>query len=192
MQACDGRFIEIDSGYFSHFDIHRYYEQTNDKYVAKMKSSLKFIDNQILYFKEHKPNDPHINKLIATKDMLEQKIEKFPKWTMGYEKTLTQDIIIHELGHILNSQCSGGCGHRFSNGLRSDEYLSHCKYLNDKRNSVFSKYIKEKKCLSEYSTIKPAEFFAECFVGYVHKDKNLPKYVIDFFDEYFKTTTPKI
>jgi hypothetical protein len=66
------------------------------------------------------------------------------------------------------------------------------KVLNDKRNEVFNQYIKDKKYLSEYSTTKPAEFFAESFVAYVHKDKRLPKYVKDFFDDYFSKTEPLI
>jgi hypothetical protein len=191
MQAVDGKYIEIDSGYFSKFDRHRYFENTNDKYVAKMKSSLKFINGQIVYFKEKQPNNTHVNKLIATQKSLEDKLSKFEKWTYGDEDTLTQDILIHELGHILNSQCTGGCSHRFV-AKRDDDYLKHCDYLNKKRNEIFAKYIKETKCISEYSTVKPAEFFAECFAAYVHKDKKLPKYVSQFFDEYFKTTTPKI
>lgn len=157
----------------------------------RMTDGIDYIDRQIKKDLSVNPK-ADVSNLQETKTMLEDKAKKFPRWTMGEIDTLTQDIITHEMGHILNSQCSGGCGHRFSPNSRTKDYLNKCSVLNKERNETFSKYIKGSKCISEYSTVKPAEFFAESFVAYVHKDKELPKYVYDFMDKYFKTTNPKI
>lgn len=191
MQAISGQLIEVNSDYFKNFDRKRYYDNVTVKYQKRMTDGVDYIDRQIKKALSVNPK-ADVSDLQETKTMLEDKVKKFPRWTMGEIDTLTQDIIIHEMGHILNSQCSGGCGHRFSPNSRTKDYLNKCSVLNKERNETFSKYIKGDKCISEYSTVKPAEFFAESFVAYVHKDKELPKYVYDFMDKYFKTTTPKI
>lgn len=191
MQAVDGQLIEINSDYFIKFDKKRYYDNVTIKYRKQISDGIDYIDKQInktLFFN----SNSDISRLQETKQMLEKKLKKFPRWTMGEADTLTQDLVIHEIGHILNAQCTGGCGHHFSPNSRTKDYLIKCSDLNKERNEIFSKYIKESECISEYSTVKPAEFFAECFVAYVHKYNELPKYVYDFMDKYFSITTPKI
>ena len=193
MDASDGETIRINSDYFTAFDPSKYWHRTNDKYVSRNKQALENTEKRIKQALAANPN-ADVSKLIQTKNKLAEKIAKCPRWTYGDEATLASDIVLHEMGHILNAQCSGGCGHWKNPMYRlshtPDEIKKH-QQLNDERNAIFQRYCKEKRVLSEYSTTKPAEFFAECFVAWVHKDKALPKYVSDFYDKYFKETTPK-
>lgn len=189
MQAVDGQLIEINSNFFKKFDTKRYYDTITKRYQKQLSDAIDFTEKKI----KSVVNDAKLLDILnETKNKLEARQKKFSRWTMGGEDTLVQDIIIHEMGHILNAQCTGGCGHRFSPISRTSEYLSEAAKLNIKRNDTFVRYKNEATCISEYSTTKPAEFFAEAFVAYVHKSKELPKYVVEFFDEYFSKTTPKI
>ena len=193
MDACDGETIRINSDYFTAFDPSKYWHRTNDEYVTNNKKMLVAVERWI---KTRLASDPNadVSKLQATQRKLAELVEKCPRWTYGDETTLAADIVLHEMGHILNAQCSGGCGHwknpMYKLSHTPDEIKKH-QQLNDERNAIFQRYCKEKRVLSEYSTTKPVEFFAECFVAWVHKDKALPKYVSDFYDKYFKETTPK-
>ena len=193
MDASDGETIRINSDYFTAFDPSKYWHRTNDKYVARNKAALAHIENQI---KARLASDPtaDVSKLQATQRKLAEQVAKCPRWTYGDEATLAADIVLHEMGHILNAQCSGGCGH-WKNPIykitHTPAEIALHKKLNDERNDVFQRYCKEKTVLSEYSTTKGAEFFAECFVAWLHKDKALPSYVKDFYDKYFKETTPR-
>ena len=193
MDASDGETIRINSDYFTAFNPSKYWHRTNDKYVIRNKQALENTEKQIKQALAANPNTD-VSKLVQLKDKLAEKIAKCPRWTYGDEATLAADIVLHEMGHILNAQCSGGCGHwknpMYKLSHTPDEIKKH-QQLNDERNTIFQRYCKEKRVLSEYSTTKPAEFFAECFVAWVHKDKALPKYVSDFYDKYFKETTPK-
>ena len=193
MQACDGALIEINSDCFTNFNPSRYWHDTNDKYLANNKRSLDYINDTIKSTLKNNPK-ADVRKLTQTRDKLAETIAKCPRWTYGDEYTLAADIVLHELGHILNSQCSGACGHHkqpiYATSHTKAEISTHIQ-LNAERDSIYKKYCNENRVISEYSTTKPAEFFAECFVAWLHKDKGLPKYVSDYYDKYFSQTTPK-
>lgn len=123
---------------------------------------------------------------------LKEAIEKYPCWTYGGDKTRRLEYtILHELGHIINSQCSGSCGAMvYWSGKRDSDYIDKCKKLNDEHKELFFRYKDEKSCLSQYSTVKRAECFAEGFVAYVMKEPKMPKYLKDYYDKYFKETKP--
>lgn len=200
--SANGGEININSDYFTNFNAHRYWINTNTDYIKKYDENIKVFQDKI------KKREAQIKSKTATPQLIkywkdkidgykkaikkyEDEKKRFPRWTMGDEKTLAADIVIHELGHVLNAQCTGGCGWYRVNGVkRNQEYTKLAMALNDERNAIYKRYLKEPEVLSEYSTTKPAEFFAESFVAYVHKDKKLPKYVSDFFDKYFKSTIP--
>lgn len=186
-QAIAGRAVDVNSKYYKAFDNKRYYRDSHDRYKQQQDDALFYIDQRA---KRNVGDDQALKRIADTKKMLEAKKKKFPCWTSGTAETAGSDVVIHEMGHILNGQCTGGCGtglHR----SRTPEYVKKSDELNKLRNETFARYIKEDVCVSEYSTVKPAEFFAECFVAWVKKDVELPKYVNDFFDKYFKETTPK-
>lgn len=203
MQA-NGGMIEINAQLFKNFDPKRYYKKSHEDYVKQytdnidiLKSKIKRREGQLQEDGIDQSRINYLNAKIAKyKDSIktyQEKIDTCPCWTNEYQDSVAADIAMHEFGHVLNAQCSGGCGFfRVNGGKRTAQYNKMAKVLNDKRNEVFNQYIKDKKYLSEYSTTKPAEFFAESFVAYVHKDKRLPKYVKDFFDDYFSKTEPLI
>ena len=203
MQA-NGATIEINAQLFKNFDPKRYYKKSHTDYITQyidniniLKSKIKRREGQLQEDGIDQSRIYYLNAKIAKyKDSIktyQEKIDTCPCWTNEYQDSVAADIAMHEFGHVLNAQCSGGCGFfRVNGGKRTAQYNKMAKVLNDKRNEVFNQYIKDKKYLSEYSTTKPAEFFAESFVAYVHKDKRLPKYVKDFFDDYFSKTEPLI
>ena len=193
MQAANGEWIELNSNFFTNFDPDKYYKRTNEDYVARNKKSLENIWSIIHATLKVNPS-ADVTKLIKKKDELERLVKGCKRWTYGDKDSLAADIFLHEMGHILNAQCTGACGHwktakyQFNHTLQEQQLH---RVLNDERDRIFRKYKKEKTVISEYSTTKGVEFFAETFVAWLHKDKQLPKYVSDYFDKYFKETTPK-
>jgi hypothetical protein len=192
MQACNGEWIEINSNYFTNFDPDKYYKSTHEDYRKDVEQSY---DCVVLVINTVLQKDPQadVTKLIKKRDQLLQ-LKNCGCWTVGEKDSLAADIFLHEMGHILNAQCTGACGHwktaTYQLNHTPKEQQLH-KQLNDERDSIFRRYKKDKTVVSEYSTTEAAEFFAECFVAWLHKDKKLPKYVKDYFDKYFKETTPK-
>lgn len=193
MDASDGKTVRMNTDYFTSFDPARYWKRTNTSYVKGNRESLDRLEREMKSLLSKYPNYD-MTKLNETKKKLEERLDKFPRWTYGDEKTLAADIVLHEMGHILNAQCSGGCSHwknpKYGMTHSKEEIELH-KKLNNERDSVYKKYCGEKKAISEYSVTKPAEFFAECFVAWLHDDKELPSYVKKFYDKYFKMTTPR-
>lgn len=193
MQACNGEWIEINSNYFTNFDPDKYYKRTNEGYVANNKKSLDNVIKNINITLQKYPG-VDVSKLVKKRDQLERLVKGCKRWTYGDKETLAADIFLHEMGHILNAQCTGACGHwktyTYQSNHTAQEQVLH-QQLNDERDRIFRKYKKEETIISEYSTTKGVEFFAEAFVAWLHKDKQLPKYVSDYLDKYFKQTTPK-
>lgn len=193
--ASAGRRVRLNLKMFSDFDDKRYYKTINLDYVSNLKISLKRLENLEDSLKKNGTYDPVKGKQLSNKiQLIKDKLDKFPCWTLGEMGHVCEDIVIHELGHILNSQCTGACSvisKWKSSKLRDSEYIKMSEELNQECYDIFKRYCKEKKCISEYSTTKRAEFFTECFVDYVHGGVNLPKYVKVYFDKYFKSTKPK-
>lgn len=193
MQATQGKLVEINSDYFTHFDPHRYWEDTNTKYAKRAHSAAIVMKDQIDHILKRNPK-ADVSKLQKSYEKLKEKADKFPRWTYGDEKTLAADIVLHEMGHILNAQCTGSCtfwkNPKYQTLFTPQERTYHVQ-LNKERDQIFERNKKDKKMISEYSSTKNVEWFAENFVAWLHKDKEQPKYVSDYFDKYFKTTKPR-
>lgn len=193
--AIGGNIMNLNLRVFHNFDDNKYYKTINTDYVSSLRVGLKRLEDLEKKLKDNGTYDPIKGKQLSTKiQMIKDKLDKFSCWTLGDIGHVCEDIVIHELGHILNAQCTGSCGVMSTwklRKLRDSAYIKKSEDLNQECYDIFQRYCKEKKCLSEYSTTKRAEFFAECFVEYVHGGKRLPKYVKDYFDKYFKSTKPK-
>lgn len=193
MQATQGRLVEINSDYFTHFDPKRYWEDTNTKYVKRAQAAAVVMKDQIDRILKANPK-ADVSKLKRSYDKLKEKLDKFPRWTYGDESTLAADIVLHEMGHILNAQCTGSCTfwkHPKYQSLFTPQERKYHLTLNKERDDIFERNKKDKTMISEYSSTKNVEWFAENFVAWLHKDKEQPRYVSDYFDKYFKTTTPR-
>lgn len=194
-QAIAGRLVELNLRYFSNFDSARYYRDSTTRYHQNLQSNLIRLEVLEKRLKASGNYDPIRGKQLTQKIKLaKEKLERYPCYTTGAPDTACEDVVIHELGHILNSQCSGACGvlEPWKRGRKRDKkYLERCEKLNQEHRKLFQRYKGEKTLISEYSETKRAECFAECFVAYVHGDPKLPKYMRDYFDKYFRTTTPK-
>lgn len=187
MDASAGQFVRINGKYFTNFSPDRNYNGTHDNYIKVLKKNIDTLKNAIQKYS----NNPNVNLSYLQKsiDKYEKKLTKFPCWTYSHKDSVVADIFLHEMGHILNGQCTGGCGSKFTfwyaNTRDGNKVKSDIKW-NNLRDVVFKKYKKEKRVISEYSTTKAAEFFAECFVGWLHDDPMLPDYVKEFYNGYFK------
>ena len=181
MASISGFEIIINPDLFNQFDKKKYYKEITSGYRKKKIDGIRYMEKRIedtLALNSR----ADVRKQRDTIIMLETELKRFPRWTMGNINTVVQDITIHEMGHILFYQRTGGRGRDID-----DKYLM----LNDELEDIFLEYVREDKCISAYSTYNKDEFFAECFVAYVHKDKTLPQYVYDFIDKYFKLTNSK-
>lgn len=206
-QATAGRLLELDSGYFKSFDSDRYY---NDCVVEwkkyKERDYNRLLEKKKQILKSGKWDDKR-GKLLDEKIRLaKEAADKYRGFTVEYKGTACEDVVIHEIGHILNAQCSGGCGvmplieHiakklESIKGSHAQQHLENlkkeidvAKKLNQEHYNVWSNYIKGSNLISEYCASKRVEGFAEMFVSYVHGDTTLPKTVHDFYDKYFKQT----
>lgn len=187
MDASLGKEIRLNKKFFLDFDPQRYYNDTHTRYLNRIKYNIDALKNVIQSKLKANPN-ADVSFLEKSIKKYKDMYSKFPCWTFGEKDSMAADIFLHEMGHILNGQCTGGC--KSFNMLwyqkRDAKTISEEKQWNLKRGVIFKRYKKENRVISEYSTTKEAEFFAECFVAWIHKDPMLPDYVRDFYDDYFK------
>ena len=193
--AASGNQVRLNLKMFANFSDDKYVRSSKEYYNLAMGENLYRLQTLEADLKKSGKYDPQKGKDLTRKiELLKAKIARYPRWTMGKKGTACEDVVIHELGHILNAQCSGGCvvmKYWERGKLRPKDYIEKCKKLNQESYDIYQRYLKEKTVISEYATTKRAEFFAEAFVAYVHDSPELPKYVKDFYDKYFKETQPK-
>lgn len=189
-QATAGEEMRFNQNIFKSFDNQKSFDSSNKKYLTDIQNNIDFLDRRIKHTLASNLN-ADISNLQKNKDIQQERLKNFKRWTYGFLESSLEDIVIHEMGHILNAQLSGGCGNTNFWSNKSQKEIEKFKKLNKERNEIFKKYLKEKQFISEYSTVKPAEFFAESFVAYLHEDKELPDFVKSFLDKYF-TETKKI
>ena len=211
MDACVGFRVRMNEKLFTDFKPDKYYKGINEDYRKKYEDSIKFFQDNIKAFQDAIDTYPKTNLTASQQqsiddlkeqiDYAEKKIAKYearlksnPCWTVGEKETLASDIFLHEMGHILNGQCTGSCTvwkqPKYVSTYTATERALHLQ-LNEERDKIFERYKKESEHISEYSQTKNVEFFAECFVYWIKEDKRLPKYIRDYYDKYFKLTTPK-
>ena len=193
MAARNGRVVFVNKNYFKNFNSDKYWHDSHDKYIDNIKKLIKQTEDNRDYNLKINPdyNTKYDDNFISIQ---QQTLKSCNNFTYSNKGTVVEDIFIHEMGHILNAQCSGSCG-RWKQPdytlLNTIEEMKYQKKLNAERDEIFDKYLSENKYISKYSTSKNVEFFAECFSAWIHKDNQLPKYISDYFVKYFKTTTPK-
>ncbi|MBE9598758.1 phage minor head protein [Pedobacter sp. MC2016-24] len=136
-------------------------------------------------------------QIYSTQKQLAQMYEqqKYSRFTVHYsEESFISDTVIHEYGHIMNDQLTGGI-----NGIRgvNKKMLGANGQLNDLAKDLnkeaYRNYIKAKSNgdiykVSYYGSTSKEEFFAETFLMYTKKDPDLPSYIVEFFDRYFALT----
>lgn len=193
--AAAGNHVRLNLKMFSDFSDDKYIRSSQEHYQTAMQENLYRLQTLEKDLKAKGKYDVTKGKQLTKKiELLKAKIARYPRWTTGEKGTACEDVVIHELGHILNAQCSGGCMVMplwERSKLRPKDYIEKCKELNQESYNIYQRYLKEKTVISEYATTKRAEFFAEAFVAYVHDSPELPTYVKDFYDKYFKETKPK-
>jgi hypothetical protein len=136
---------------------------------GRVKQNIVFTDNQLSNQLRQK------TKILETKKL-------FNRHNVVYEGKEYESVVIHELGHVLHGQKS--------KGLRYGNPNVEQRQLNSHLNRLFDKAKKSGDIgnISEYSMTNEREFFAETFTMYEFKDKNLPSYMKDYFDDYFEKT----
>lgn len=212
MDAWIGHRVRIKEKLFTNFNSAKYHKMVNEDYRKGYEENIKVLDENIKHFEINKQyvinkpsNDPawdkkriaqadkYIKKFTKDKEKMQKALEINPCWVVGEKDTMASDLILHEMGHILNAQCTGSCGKwkmsSYKDVVTSTEQTLHIQ-LNKERDELFERYKKEKH-ISEYSSTKNVEFFAECFVYYIKGDKRLPSYIREYYDKYFKLAPPK-
>ena len=206
-QATAGRLLELDLGYFKSFDSDRYYQDCVIDWHKTQEYNYKRLLEKKKQLQKSGTWDAKRGKLLDEKIRLaKEAAEKYRGFTVEYRGTACEDVVIHEIGHILNAQCTAGCAmmpfieHRIKalekiRGTQTKQYLEDlkkatviAKQLNQEHYNLWANYIKGSNLISKYCASKRVEGFAEMFVSYVHGDIELPKSVHDYYDKYFKQT----
>lgn len=214
-QASAGRLLELNSDYFKSFDSDRYYRDSVVEWHKAQEYNYKRLVEKKKQLQKSGTWDAKRGKLLDEKIRLAKEAsEKYRGFTVEYKGTACEDVVIHEIGHILNAQCSGGCNmmpfaeHRAKNfeqnvrnkyGTTPPDFIQKhlddlkkatvvSKQLNQEHYNLWANYIKGSNLISKYCASKRVEGFAEMFVAYVHGDTELPKSVHDYYDKYFKQT----
>lgn len=206
-QATAGRLLELDSDYFRSFNSDKYYQDCVVEWHKFQEYNYKRLVEKKKQLQKSGNWDAKRGKLLDEKIMLaKEAAEKYRGFTVEYKGTACEDVVIHEIGHILNAQCTAGCmmmpfiERRIKalekiKGTQTKSYLNDlkkativAKQLNQEHYNLWANYIKGSNLISEYCASKRVEGFAEMFVAYVHGDTELPKSVHDYYDKYFKQT----
>lgn len=199
-QAAGGKLLELNEGYFKDFDSDRYYRSTVTEWKKTQERDYNRLVEKKKQLKKSGAWDANRGKQLDAKIKLAKEVaEKYRGWTVEYKGSACEDVVIHELGHILNAQCTGGCGMLKSWEL---EYLCTkskplgdriqvAKKLNQEHYNLWANYCKGTNLISKYGATKRVEGFAEMFVAYVHGDTELPQNIHDYYDKYFKEAKPK-
>lgn len=206
-QATAGRLLELDLGYFKSFDSDRYYQDCVIDWHKTQEYNYKRLVEKKKQLQKSGAWDAKRGKLLDEKIRLaKEAAEKYRGFTVEYKGTACEDVVIHEIGHILNAQCTAGCAmmpfieRRIKalekiRGAQTKRHLEDlkkatviAKQLNQEHYNLWANYIKGSNLISKYCASKRVEGFAEMFVAYVHGDTELPKSVHDYYDKYFKQT----
>lgn len=206
-QATAGQLLELDLGYFKSFDSDRYYQDCVIDWHKTQEYNYKRLVEKKKQLQKSGAWDAKRGKLLDEKIRLaKEAAEKYRGFTVEYKGTACEDVVIHEIGHILNAQCTAGCAtmpfiERRIKALekitrtQTKQYLEDlkkatviAKQLNQEHYNLWANYIKGSNLISKYCASKRVEGFAEMFVAYVHGDTELPKSVHDYYDKYFKQT----
>lgn len=198
-QAGRGRFIELNEDYFKDFNSDRYYNDCVVKWHKNQEENYKRLVEKKKKLQASGTWDATKGKDLDNKIKLaKEAAEKYRGWTVEYKGSACEDVVIHELGHILNAQCTGGCQvlleWEYSYAKNPTKYLKDkielSKELNQEHYDLWADYCKGVNLISNYAATKRVEGFAEMFVAYVHGDTELPKNIHDFYDKYFKKAKP--
>lgn len=206
-QATAGRLLELNSDYFRSFDSDKYYQDCVVEWHKSQEYNYKRLVDKKKQLQKSGDWDAKRGKLLDEKIRLaKEAAEKYRGFTVEYKGTACEDVVIHEIGHILNAQCTAGCSmmpfieRRIKalekiKGTQTKSYLDNlkkatvvAKQLNQEHYNLWANYIKGSNLISKYCASKRVEGFAEMFVSYVHGDTELPKSVHDYYDKYFKQT----
>lgn len=206
-QATAGQLLELDLDYFKSFDSDRYYQDCVVEWHNTQEYNYKRLLEKKKQLQKSGAWDAKKGKLLDEKIRLaKEAAEKYRGFTVDYQGTACEDVVIHEIGHILNAQCTAGCAmmpfieRRIKalekiTGTQTKQYLEDlkkatviAKQLNQEHYNLWANYIKGSNLISKYCASKRVEGFAEMFVAYVHGDTELPKSVHDYYDKYFKQT----
>lgn len=214
-QATAGKLLELNSDYFRSFDSDKYYQDCVVEWHKRQEYNYKRLVEKKKQLQKSGAWDDKKGKLLDEKIRLaKEAAEKYRGFTVEYKGTACEDVVIHEIGHILNAQCTAGCGmmsfaeHRLKNfeqnirnkyGTTPTDFIQKhldllkksinvAKQLNQEHYNLWANYIKGSNLISKYCASKRVEGFAEMFVAYVHGGTELPKSVHDYYDKYFKQT----
>ena len=165
-----------------------------NRYLADhLAGKVKYDPTMTLKIRERTRWRSLVNKLEPTVRRMTKSL-KYPCFNYGHKQCFAADIVLHELGHILNAQCTGACRHHNTKVYQQENTAKEIAYhrsLNNERDKLWKQNCNEPTVISEYSTTKGVEWFAENFVAWLHNDPKQPKYVKDYYDKYFTTTVPK-
>ena len=206
-QATAGQLLELDLGYFKSFDSDRYYQDCVVEWHNTQEYNYKRLLEKKKQLQKSGAWDAKKGKLLDEKIKLaKEAADKYRGFTLEYKGTACEDVVIHEIGHILNAQCTAGCAMMpfIERRIKSLEKITRtqtklyledlkkatviAKQLNQEHYNLWAKYIKGSNLISKYCASERVEGFAEMFVAYVHGDTELPKSVHDYYDKYFKQT----
>lgn len=214
-QAAGGKILTLDADLFKDFDSDRYFRSCVTDWKKSQESNYKRLKEKKEQLKKSGQWDAKRGKDLNEKIRLaKEAADKYRGWTVEYKGTACEDVVIHELGHILNAQCTGGCGmlRTWEDELRiikssapksgvKSWHAAYCdelqgrikvaKELNQEHYNLWADYCKGTNLISKYGATKRVEGFAEMFVAYVHGDTELPQRVHDYYDKYFKEAKPK-
>lgn len=202
--AIFGTRVRLKPKFFKNFDGEEDYKYSGFGIRERWKDRLdryKAIQKEYMQKNNANESDPVVRSYQKDIDYYQKRLDKYACFHATYSpETACQDVVIHELGHILHAQISGHCnalqwawraGH---DGMTTQRVIK-CSRLNDEWDSLYRQYMKEGNSeggtfFSKYSTTNSKELFAEAFTDYVHGGKNLKPYLKDYLDKYFKEAEP--
>lgn len=165
------------------------YNAKKEVKIANAKGNIDYLKQQLAKFGTDSSIKKHYEKELKKFEKALEDYEGYTRWTVDNSKRGT---VLHEFGHVINDQRSGGInGYIFTkkefrdSGSIGAEEMKHNKQWKE----LFRKIEKspERFKLSEYGMYDAAEMFAESFVLYFTGRKNeLPAGIEAFLDKYLK------